>query len=220
MPHLRLLARDRVDYRLVLSLATLFFLGWMILPLLGWNLTEQQRIIDIASKLTTLTAVTVGGIWSYYRFIRHREDQPILSVGIGYEKLRLPDGGWLLKVAAKITNGGHIDVHLHYWQLRAELLLPLSTSVAEFLRRRSGFTEHEAPWPTIAGDPTTFFGRPAFMGLLLEPGESDFVVGNLVIPAGVETAQIYCEFKHDLADEFGWVAQQVVTLEDEEIVNG
>jgi hypothetical protein len=211
-------SRPVFDIGKALPLAILPFAGLLLLAyiyyMLAYSLEEQAHAFGVLESIATISALILGGAWSYLAFFRQRLSQPRLNVKHELETICLPDGRSLIKVFACLDNVGQVLVDLNVWCLRAERILPLSSEISSFIQKRSAFTDHEALWPTVAGLEDGTLKGDAFR-MLLEPGETDRAVGNLIVPADAKVVQVYSHFRMRLPTEDpGWQMQTVVNLPD------
>jgi hypothetical protein len=216
-----LLQRWRDAFRLPreLYLVLLVFLGLLgIFCVLRWwygkPLETEVRFFDILLKIASITAIAVGAVWSYNAFLRQRLSYPRLTVKQEIKSVRLSDGRHLLKVQVTVSNIGQVQVILQRWNLHAEQILPLTGDVVSKDLPKGAYTDQDANWLCLAKG--EFSGKQFEM--LLEPGESDQAIGNLVIPADVEVVQVYSHL-WTRADGVsvkgvpsGWPCQDIVDL--------
>ncbi len=209
----------------------LLLMVWASLGLAQFNTEEQTRIFDILAKISTITAVIVGGVWTYFSFFRQRLSAEKLNLQQTAQALRLDDGRCLVRVLVQIENVGQTRVDLSSWELRAERILPLDQDSLHILKTRDAFTEYQAKWETIAGFEDGKFGGYEQFEMRLEPGEGDSVIGNLVIPTGEELIQVVSQFPkgrerpaprglrreptRDAESQHHWIRQTVLDLRED-----
>ena len=191
-------------------LAVLIFL-WLFSVWLSYSLEDQVRVFDILTKIATIIAICIGGLWSYRSFFRERLAEPRLKIEQKIETLRLSDGRHLIKVFMNLQNVGSIHIKLGLWRLRAEQLLPLTPEAEKALQTQTAFTDHTFPWRTVTEAKQGEFENESFL-VQLEPGETDQAVGNLAIPSDVEVVQIYSHFQLSKEQTGGWPATSIVDL--------
>lgn len=190
------------------------FAMWGVLRWRHITLEDQVRSLDVILKIVSISAIAVGAGWTYNAFLRQRLASPRLNVTQGVKSVRLPDGRHLLKVEATVSNIGQIQVILRLWRLYAEQILPLTETVKTDDLPKLAYTDQQANWYRVADG--NFTG--AAFGMLLEPGEVDHAIGNLVIPEGVEVVQVssYLWVRADGAWIEGvpsvWRSQDIVDL--------
>lgn len=177
------------------------------------KLDAELKTFDILFKVASISAVSIGAWWSYRLFFRQRLTEARLNVDHKTLHIILPNGGHLVKVYATVTNVGQVKVVLTCWRLCAEQILPLDSSHAKLTGQ--AFTDKEVPWTSVAHGiftPAKDNKREAFW-MLLEPGETDQVVGNFIIPGEIEVIQVYSHFSLiEKEGSQGWENRVLVDL--------
>lgn len=215
--------RDKHSHRFGMSLAValpvLLIGAWIALaysknfPGLH-TLEAQARFFDILLKIATISTFALGGLWTYQAFLRQRITEARLNVTQAIQAFRLPDQRWFLKIHATLSNVGQTEVFLRLWRLHAELILPLSDSVLPDLEHEV-FTDQGAHWEWFKEG--EFTGESFFVRL--EPGETDKVVGNIVLPEWAQVIQVFSHFsvREDGTPipgrPSGWLCRDLVNLE-------
>jgi hypothetical protein len=110
-----------------------------------------------------------------------------------------------------LENISKVRVKIGYWRLQAEQILPLSEFAEEKISERTAFTERRYIWDVVAGKDDGEFEKEHF-NVILDPGETDYVIGNLIIPASVQVVQVYSHFR--LSKEQKWPAWPSISLVD------
>jgi hypothetical protein len=201
---------------LLVALATISILLiiWLVLIISDVTLEQQLSMFQIMQVIATVSAIIIGGFWSYRAFFRERIAEPMLNLDQKIIPLELPDGRVLLKVFVKLSNVGKVQIELKLWSLEAEKLLPLTEKVENKLSSKSIFTDQVSIWPLITSEDEGKFVRPNFY-VLLDPGETDSVIGNIIIPGHIEVIQVYSQFRTSQDRKYlGWPIISLVDLRD------
>lgn len=73
------------------------------------SLDEAKTLVEIIKNLVETTAVTVGGVWAYYRFVRQREAHPHIQFDVDVIFVVRQGNQWLVELQAQIENKGKVQ---------------------------------------------------------------------------------------------------------------
>ena len=202
---------------------SLLLLIWAILRQEEFDLDRQAKFFDILLKIVSISGIAAGAVWSFNAFLRQRLAASRLTVKQEIHPIQLPDGRWLLKVHVTVSNVGQVQVTLRRWRLYADQILPLTEDVEKLDLPEGAYTDKQAHWECFKdGD---FKDERAFR-MLVEPGETDDAIANLVVPSGIQVVQIYSHLwvREDGSSPkgvpSGWPCQTVVDLRVRSDVKG
>ena len=63
-----------------------------------------KNIFDAIQAITTSLAIIIGGIWTYFRFIRHRESCSKVSFDVDVRYIKKINKAWIVELIALIEN--------------------------------------------------------------------------------------------------------------------
>jgi hypothetical protein len=89
--------------------------------------TTFKDWIDITQSIVTISAVFVGGFWTYDVFIKERHDYPHANVEQKINHLSLADKELLLRVGLDLTNTGSSLLEIDRSTIRIQQILPLAS---------------------------------------------------------------------------------------------
>lgn len=180
------------------------------LPLQLPSLETLQAVAAFFQDLATIAAILAAGYWFFLR----RQRLPRANLTHALVHKRLPDDNLLLHAAVTISNPGDVLLSLVRAEAWVQQVLPVPEKILDALDRGEkpvppGETEIE--WPRVGDTHEPTWDKGSFE---IEPGETDQVLFDFVIPADVETVNLYTYFwnarKKD--PEIGWRLTTVYDL--------
>lgn len=87
-------------------------------------MSKAVELVTFLQSLFTITALLVGGWWTYWKFIRQREDCPKTEFDLDIKFVGTQDGKYLIEVSANVTNKGLVRHRLADFTLNVHYLLP------------------------------------------------------------------------------------------------
>lgn len=168
--------------------------------------------LEIVQSLVTISAVIVGGVWTYTLFIHQRNQYPHVNLDHKLAHLALSKELNLLRVGLDVSNAGTTRFFMGKTIVRVQQVLPIATCEANqpcasdqvreaastVARNRDSFS-----WPLITKRERDFEESSS-----MEPGEKQRLEFEFVIPAHVRVARVYTYVKNNLlgipGDEYGW----------------
>jgi hypothetical protein len=106
-----------VLFLLAVAVGQIFLFGiaiWGLLPKpIDWGATweNSERITGTAEHVVTVAALVVGGIWTYYRFIKGRVLISRLELGVSGEIISLDNANYL-RISVELKNVGSSKVEI------------------------------------------------------------------------------------------------------------
>lgn len=166
-----------------------------------WINLEKLKTIAIIS------AIIIGGIWTYQLFIKERKDYPHADIEQRISHIKLSSSMNLLRVEIALNNKGNCLLETNKSTVRIQQILPiidlslisqLNTAVVETVRKDDRFV-----WPLL-------YERISEIPLEIEPGEKEVVDFEFVILSEIEVVRVYSyignEKKKDQnGNEIGWL---------------
>lgn len=180
------------------------------------DLSTCKDWVDVVSGVVTIAAILIGGVWTYYLFIRHRLRFPRANIEmqvhdavINLGKLRA------VHVTLRITNTGTTLLKPKYAELRLRQVAPVHIDLAEIIKPDPDTDPVEAgqtelPWPALA---TREWSKEKGV-IEIEPNESEAIEADFVIPSDLNTIQLYAFLRNPkkAGDNVGWTATQLHTF--------
>ncbi|HYL14364.1 MAG TPA: hypothetical protein VEV41_15080 [Terriglobales bacterium] len=174
-------------------------------------LDRQKDRISALQSLVTILALCIGAFWTYRLFIQQRQSYPRLKVEHKIEHWKISKDQTLLSVDEILTNTGSVMVELRGGIIRVIRVMPLPPAVQKRLaavQNLSGQSEAELSiydpkvWDVLV-DSTRSWEKDA---LLLEPGESDLIPNEFIIPASVKVVAVYSYIQNPAGTKhhLGW----------------
>lgn len=183
---------------------------------MGISLDRSDKIFNIIQKIVSITAIIIGGIWTYNLFILHREAYPKADVSYQIEQRKLSNEYTLIQVFIKVENSGNTVLRLIKGDVRLlDISFPnesIEKDLKQFgkpaLRKESTFH-----WETIQ-----FVKIDWPKGKIeIEPSESDQLDFEFIIPSHYKFIKIYSWFtnlkKTVEGETIGWTASKLYNLE-------
>ena len=176
---------------------------------IGAFLDRNKDRIGSFQSLITILAIVVGGFWTYRAFIEQRQSHPRLKIEHKIEHWPVSNDQVLLSVNEILTNTGPVMVDLRGGTIRVIQVLPLPQSVARGLPSvQSEPTRSKAEasiydpnvWQLLVDSPRNW--KPN--SVLIEPGESDMVPNEFIIPASIQVVAVYSYISNPENANLGW----------------
>jgi hypothetical protein len=177
------------------------------------KLAKAKAWLDAIQASVTILGIIVGGIWTYMLFIKDRQDHAHATVEEKISHIPLTPDTNYVQVVLTITNAGHTLIRLSKGEILLQRITPIHgcsekrcviDDINDALQTRER-TSDQFPWPVVASRMATWAGSR-----LIEPGESEIVDFEFVIPSEVSAARVYAWIKNDemstKAGDMGWHA--------------
>ena len=147
-----------------------------------------KDIFDIIQKIVISLGIIIGGIWTYFLFVRQRLGLPKLSIDLIIEEVLLPKNTKLVHVEVNFINIGNVILTSNYAELRLRQIVPIPKNLV--LEKNcdpipKDRTEFE--WPMIAGREWNW----NYGDFEIEPAERDSLHADFFIPTEVKTSEFY-----------------------------
>jgi hypothetical protein len=175
--------------------------------------TTLKAIASIIQAVVTSGGIVVGGVWTYRLFVKKRQKYPRASVRHDISHRKLGGGHVLLNVRATISNAGEVLLSLESAETRVQQILPLGATLLDDIREGKDLVpagETEVPWPSL-------FNRKSERKkgeFQIEPGESDSIQYDFVLPERVRTVEVYTYLKNEAVHKrnIGWSVTTIYDL--------
>jgi len=193
----------------------------------GASLVEVAKAFADITKpivdISTILALSVGGIWTYFLFVRKRANYPQANVSLKVSHVRLTDHMRLLRVGVQLENKGNVTLAPSRMLVWVQQVLPWPAAElgqapnADLVADQ----ESEIDWPLLYEKE---LAAPGLRYMRLEPNESDDRQFDVLLADNVDTVLIYTHVKagrrslfgksEGEANEVGWTASRLHRLVD------
>jgi hypothetical protein len=97
------------------------------------NLADIKEMTEIFQNLTTITAVIVGGFWSYKIFIQKRQKYPRATIEhkVIHRSISSEEKYDLLSLDVIVSNNGDVLLKLESGEIFVKQMLPLSEKTTQ-----------------------------------------------------------------------------------------
>lgn len=179
--------------------------------MIGALVSDVDSWASAAAHVAQIGAIVVGGIWTYNRFIKQREDFPRATLEQIVSHRQLSEEHTYLRIAVKIDNVSTVLLQTEEVIAFVSQVLPVTEELAERLDAHEFLAEgeREAQWTSIASYEGEAPGQ-------IEPGEGDEFGFDFAIPTEVTTAFIYTYIKNvtiEGGSELGWTVTSLYDLD-------
>jgi hypothetical protein len=174
------------------------------------DLETLESWSGIIQSITTSLGILTAGVWSYLIFVRRRERYPRAKMSHSVLRIALADDRDLVRLAVKIENTGQVLLRLETVNARIQQVVPVPAHLSEAIVRDAdpiSTAETELPWPVLQ-ERSWSLGPE---GARLEPGETEVLDCDFVIPASISTFLIYSHVPNLVAPEVSWDCSTIHT---------
>lgn len=202
------------------------------------SIEDYKNIAQASQGLFTSLAIIIGGIWTYFIFIKNRSNYPIINLNLLYVQFDIPDGKCLIHASVEIKNNGLVLLESQGAELRLRQVKPLPDSISESIKQDIDPVpegDKEVEWPLISErrwkwEKKTSKIEPGESDTLhadlvsdehfeIEPGESDTLHADFVLDKHVEVIEFYFYLKNNAKSEkqLGWALTKMSELQKKEL---
>ena len=177
---------------------------------------DIRNISQAIQGLFTVLAIIVGGIWTYFIFIKNRSSHPIINLDLSYDKFEVDGNKRLIHVHLRIENNGLVLLYSKEAELRLRQVTPLPVEVIEDINQGHDpikENEQEIWWPLEASREWSW-AKESFE---IEPKESDTLHADFVIDKEIEVVQFYFHLTNSskTKKQLGWTLTKMINLTTE-----
>ena len=180
------------------------------------RIDKADKILGIIQKFVTISAIIIGGVWTYNLFIIHREAYPKAEIDIEVIEQRISDDHIFLQVSIKIENIGNTILRLRECDVRL-----FDVSFDNKLIERE-INEYREPTLRRQKDYAWKLIQRILLdweeGLIeIEPSDSDTIDFEFIIKSKYKTIKVYSWFKDYKKKEvgkkdIGWTATRMYNI--------
>jgi hypothetical protein len=153
-------------------------------------LSQVEEMASIARDAATVIALLIGGLWSYWLFVQHRQKYPRATIEHSIRHWRTGEGKTLLHVDVIVSNTGNVLISLVESRTTVQQMLPLVQDLRDLMAADSELVEQgksEIDWPTIGRHDVRYSKDECE----IEPGETQGIEYDFVIDDEIRTVQVY-----------------------------
>lgn len=174
--------------------------------ILSGTIDSAKSISDIVANIVTASAVIVGAVWAYWRFVRERNRWPRATMELVISHLPISPEKFAVNVKVKVHNAGSGLMRLERLRVDLYRVLPATERVKREIDNDEIVPEGAvgAKWPPIDQRKQAWtHDAPE-----LEPSENDEFSCDFFIPSTDEVIFIYAYLKNvtkkQANHELGW----------------
>ena len=167
-----------------------------------------------------VVAIVVGAYGSYDLFFKNRESYAKANIQHSVEHIKISDTNNLIRIGIHLENSGNTLLRILSGEVRLERMLPLP----DYLKQPDNSdsdpiiaSPEDIPWPVIATWQRTW--QPG--EFQIEPGESDNLHYDLIIPSKYEVVNIYTYFTNEetrsTGNVLGWNLSTLYDFREERV---
>jgi hypothetical protein len=161
------------------------------------SLSWWKDLTSIAQSVAMTLAIIAAAIWFFWQ----REPEPKANIAHSVTHRQLNRQWTWVNVSITISNVGKRLLNLTSGNVRLDHVLPLDKPIAEAIEagpRIIAEGQVRVIWPSIAGP----YKTP--LNLQIEPGESDSLDYEFIIPNSIRTVRVYSYFAKQESPPLGW----------------
>jgi hypothetical protein len=172
-----------------------------------------KDFFSIVQSIATVTALIVGGWWTYKKFIMQRENRPLIVFSADIEFHALKDDYWIVELIAYIENKGKVQHRVNQFDFILEALsLQSKVKLNENHREQVDFplvlvknsflpgNKNNEDGNSIKSDDRFSAGKPIDY-FFIEPGLKNKYSYIARIPLSVEIVLMHTWFRYEFPDE-------------------
>jgi hypothetical protein len=160
-----------------------------LLPYLEY-VKNAEPYTKLAESIAKTLAIVIGGFWGYRLFVARRQHYPRAELSQAISHKRLENGQVLLVVNLVTKNVGDILLTIQQGDAWVQQIDPCPGEIASKLQAGENVLDedgHQVLWPSLE-DRRLRWKRGE---LEIEPGESDQVELDFLLPTYVRTVRVY-----------------------------
>jgi hypothetical protein len=159
---------------------------------------------ETAKTLVETFAIVVGGIWAYRRFIRRREDYPLINFAVDIKFVVRQDSSWIVELEATIENKGVVQQRIQEFGFDLRCLRE-----GESISDGDEKINHQINFGTKLK--TGSWLPPAWNWTFIEPGVRQVYTHIASVPAGISCVLLHGRFLYETKGDFH-TAERVVAV--------
>lgn len=172
------------------------------------SLSSISDIATIIQSLITSGALILGGVWTYWLFVKKRQKYPSAKIEHEISHRPITNDKVLLSVNIIVSNNGNALLSLKEGKIRVNQMLPPKDELLDILTRNKG--TRVTNWQLLS----PLVNPIGYKGHEIEPGESQQFLVHYVIDADIQTILVYTYFRNveKLRRNIGWTLTTIYDL--------
>ena len=172
------------------------------------SLSAIKDIATILQSIITFIAIIIGGVWTYWLFVKKRQKYPSAKIEHQISHRPTANGKVLLSVIAIVSNFGDVLLSLKEGNISVSQMLPPQGELLDILNSSEG--TRVTNWHLLS----PLVNPIGQKGLEVEPGESQQFLVHYVIDASIQTTLVYTYFRNvDKPHRYiGWALTTIYDL--------
>lgn len=165
-----------------------------------WQLGNQ--IAQFLESIITITAIIIGGLWTYLLFIHNRQKFPRANIRQEISNFTLNENYNILHLNLVIENLGNVLIEIREIEVRVKQVLPIQESMKPLISEKMNIENiPEIDWPELTKKKNDLEKNL----YEVEPGETDSLSYDFVIDKYLELVEIYSHVINiKKKKEIGW----------------
>jgi len=175
------------------------------------SILELRTWAELLQAIVTTIAILVGGVWTYFRFVRNRLFFPRAEVNHEILHKDLIDGKKLLRVTMTVSNKGDVLIPISEVWTRVSQISPVIGPQLENITSGNGLEMEDTSeilWPEIGCLQIDYSDGEAE----IEPGESENFPFDFIVDSEVKTVRIYSYFQNNRKTNSGWAITSLIDI--------
>lgn len=169
------------------------------------SLSRVRDIAEIIQAAAAVSALVIGGVWTYLLFVRQRQRFPRAEVEHEIAWSPLTNDQALVHVSVEVKNVGNSLIRLTDGYVQIQQVRPLESALESRIVSGIDPVEDgcaEIEWPLLGRRDCDWQDEPRE----IEPGETDGFPFDFVIPVSVATIEVYSHFRNVIRHDrpVGW----------------
>lgn len=167
------------------------------------SLSAIKDFFAIVQSVATVIAIIVGGVWTYWLFVRKRQSYPRAKIEHKISHRPTLGGKVLLSVDTIISNIGDVLISVESGRISVSQMLPPQSQLLNIIKGNNEVMVTN--WQNLASQGTSKFE--------IEPGESHQLPYHFLIASDIQTIFVYTYFRNveKPGRELGW---EITTIYD------
>jgi uncharacterized membrane protein YciS (DUF1049 family) len=149
-----------------------------------------KYLSDIIQAIIICAGIIIGGLWTYFLFIRQRLGLPKLEIELSVNEVLLSEETKLIHVELKLLNVGSVVLTSNLAEVRLRQIVPIPSNVEDLIKGELDPVPQdktEIEWPMLA-ERNWNWDQGKFE---IEPGEGDSLHADFITPIEIKTAEFY-----------------------------
>ena len=176
-----------------------------------------KDVFSIIQAALISVGIIVGGIWTYFLFVRQRLRFPKADIKLFITDKILPEGVRLIHAEIKVNNIGHVILELEKSELRLRQIVPIPDEIKQDIKDGVDPVpqdDSEIKWPMVTGRKWKWNNDD----FEIEPGESDSLHADYIIKSNIKIVEFYFHLSNTKKKrkKLGWSLTKIHEFDNKE----